>query len=564
MKNEKVVVSIVGVILLLGMTAQMSFVSAESHDIITVGPNHQGVELTSTNVSGRDITGFTIEIAKSARTNITGVLVESDQHGGCGDWDLDDDEDGRSQEEMEQDNWDSTPKSGKTMWTWYTRVDCMGKDGVDGIPIRKGEQYTIRIWFEEKTKNNAYINIYVSNGDNFQLAGVDIIGQEKDEPEKAAQMLSDMISIPETSKVFFVGPVGPGTVLRENHQIDDQESVELEIPDMPGTYYAFYIDDMPMFRFAHEVRYAWVNVERKECDVVNALWWPQILEPGVNPAPFGLIKSYQISGVMYCYGEGGGTGHENDIDHKANAKPSRTPTIYNCTALVIDGGDADRYFSAVDDAADDFAKDADSIEYYLRENGFIVQRISQYWKNEHPKIQYDFEDEDTMKEQLKSIVEGFTDNPPKEFFLYISAHGDESGFGLFDPAGTGEREYIKYSDLYDWLEKFSIEVNIVIFIDSCMSGGALYELWELEYKNLENGIERRIGLTIMTATDNITPAPTGQEVESVTECFLQGMYSDSDKDGRMGDLGDCWESVEEQCAEYRPWRYHIGQLSRLD
>jgi hypothetical protein len=589
MKNGKAVVSIVGaILLLLGMTAQMSFVNAKDHDVIALGPNQQGVEFTGANDSGKDIPGFTIEIAKSARVNVRGVLVESSQHGGCGDWDLDDDEDGRSQEEGEQDNWDSAPKSGKTMWTWYTRVDCLGKDGVDGVPIRKGEQYTIRIEFTEKTKNNAYIYIYASNGDNFQIAGVDIIGREEDEPEKAAQMLKNMISIPETSEVFFVGPVGPGTVLRENCQVDDQELVELEVPDIPGTYYAFYIDDMPGFMFVHGVRYAWVNVETEECSVVSALWWPLILEPGVTPAPFGLITSYLLSGVRFCYGEGGGTGHVNDIDDKRDANPPQTPIMMcNCTALVIDGGDTNRFPS---DAADNFAEHADFIEDYLNDNGFRVTRISQYWGNKHSKIRYDPKKECTMNAQLKSIIEGLAneqqksivkgsaDNPPsREFFLYINAHGYENGFALYDSTGSRDKEFIKYSALYEWLDKFPKEVKIIIFIDSCHSGGAIDKLKDLKDK-IENGkIEQRAGLTIMTSTDRETPALSGELGQSATRDFIQGRNADLDKDGKKGDLGDCWKSMADQAVidipllfytiilyHFNPQLYSVGSRSRLD
>ncbi|MBU7018870.1 MAG: hypothetical protein HXS44_15280 [Theionarchaea archaeon] len=584
MKNGKVVVSIFGtIILLLGMTAQMSFAGVENHGI-TVGPGQQGVEFTGINDSGKDISGFTIEIAKSARINITGVLVESDQYGGCGDWDLDDDEDGRSQEEMEQDNWDSTPKSGKAMWTWYTRVDCMGKDGRDGVPIRKGEQYTIRIWFTEKTKNNAYIYIYASDEDNFQIAGVDTIGREEDEPEKAAKMLSEMIIIPKTSEVFFVGPVGPGTVLRENRPIGYQQQeefknppieyqtpVKLEIPDENGTYYAFYINDMPGFMFVHGVRYAWVNVETTEYKVVDARWSPLILEPGVTPAPFGSIRSYQISGARFCYGEGGGTGSVNDTDHKPDAKPHLTSMMYNCTALVIDGGDMD---SIIHDAADNFAKHADLMKEYLEDNGFDVVRISQYWGNDLPKIRYDPNKEDAMNEQLKEIIEGFTSNPnpPKEFFLYINAHGNEEGFELYDPTGSGRKpRFIFYSDLFESLSKFNKIVNIVIFIDSCYSGGAVDRLKENER------IGQRTGLTIITATDNETPASSGEVVHSATQDFIQGRYSDFDEDGRVGDLGDCWISMREQAVldipllfytiilyTYNPWFYQVGQPSTLD
>lgn len=559
-RNRKVVFSIVGAILLIGLTAQVSCVNAGSCESFIVGPNQHGVRFTATNDSGKDISGFTIEINKSGRINIAGVLVESDQDGGCGDWDVDDDEDGGSQEEMEYDNWDSTPKSGKTMWTWYTCVDCRGKDGMDGVPIRKDAQYTIEIWFTEKTKNKTQIYIYISDKEDFQIAGTDIIGQKKNEPEKAAKILSDKISIPETSKVLFVGPVGPGAVLRENRPIDDQEPVELEIPDASGTYYAFYIDDMPGFRFVHDVRYAWVNVETEEYFVVNALWEPLILEPGVTPAPFGLICAYKIKGVDYRYGEGGGKGYVNDIKNKKDALPvkkkenlshikyPRIPRAYNCIALVIDGGDidpeeeSDYKVEKYDGLADQFFREAASVEMYLRDRGFYVQRISQHWgDNTRPTIRYDPNKPNPMKDELEKIIEGLANLPDvNEFFLYISAHGNEKGFVLHDPTGSGKKVLITYEELSGWLSKFHKEINIVVLIDSCRSGAAIESLKILIVRGREVW-------KVMTTTDDKAFAHGGEgKTNSATENFMEGENKDLDNDGKRGDLGDCSKSMIER------------------
>jgi hypothetical protein len=174
-----------------------------------------------------------------------------------------------------------------------------------------------------------------------------------------------------------------------------------------------------------------------------------------------------------------------------------------------------------------------------------------------------------MKNQLKGIIEGLANisSNTNEFFLYIGAHGDKSCFHLYNPTGSGEVEYITYRELSEWLSGFLEKVNIVIFIDACRSGGAIPKL-----KELESG---RTGLTIMTSTDDKTPAAGGEGLwwwpptwlattDSGTEDFMEGSNADLDKDRKKGDLGDLWKSMKSQGARYNPQKHSVGQASLLD
>lgn len=81
------------------------------------------------------------------------------------------------------------------------------------------------------------------------------------EAKEAARQLLKSISIVHTSIVYFLGPVKPGTLIEENIQSQGEQIVQLEVPSESGTYYVFYIDDKPLFKFVHPVRYAWINLE---------------------------------------------------------------------------------------------------------------------------------------------------------------------------------------------------------------------------------------------------------------------------------------------------------------
>lgn len=125
------------------------------------------------------------------------------------------------------------------------------------------------------------------------------------EAKKAARQLLKSISIPPTAIVYFLGPVRPGTLIEEDLPPHDEQIVRLEVPSGPGTYYVFYIDDEPDFRFAHPVRYAWVNLETGEVRSVDAEWWPEISEPGMPPIKIKPSGYSTVNDVLFIFGERG-------------------------------------------------------------------------------------------------------------------------------------------------------------------------------------------------------------------------------------------------------------------
>ncbi|MEI6155113.1 MAG: hypothetical protein WCQ90_13615, partial [Deltaproteobacteria bacterium] len=77
------------------------------------------------------------------------------------------------------------------------------------------------------------------------------------EARENAIALMASIPIPTTSRVMFAGPVESGTILMEGSE--SETGAQLRLPDAQGSYYVFFIDDGPVARFAHDVRFAWVN-----------------------------------------------------------------------------------------------------------------------------------------------------------------------------------------------------------------------------------------------------------------------------------------------------------------
>jgi len=368
------------------------------------------------------------------------------------------------------------------------------------------------------------------------------------EAEQTARTISSKISIPKTSIVFLIGPVKPGTILRESNPDDGQQAVELKVPGTSGKYYVFFIDDQPDFKFAHPVRYAWLNLETGDHSVINASWQPVVEQPGVTPSPFELIDSYEISDVTFYFGEGGGVGHTYDISHKPVAQ---LPGGFSNVGLVFDCGDKKKSWT-VGNIADNMAEDADDVQEYLKANGFKVERISQYWGNAHTAFRRT--KPGAMRDGLRDIIQGYANGlkcPPKdgskchEFFLYISGHGSADGFFIYDPSGNGNSDFVSYLLLTEWLCEILDCVKIVVFIDACYSGGAIKPL-EILCLGRED-----CGVTIMTAADDKHTTPGGHgSTDSATEDFIEGADEDYDKDGKEGDLRDRWEEMRRQGQDY--------------
>ncbi len=113
--------------------------------------------ISGVNRTSRRIHGFGFELGDACGVAMVRIEMSSTQPTGAGDWDVDDDEDGASNEipvdllETEQDNVDGTP--GRS-----ARVDSNGKgrepgdEGAHGKPIGQDMDFRIRVAFDSATR----------------------------------------------------------------------------------------------------------------------------------------------------------------------------------------------------------------------------------------------------------------------------------------------------------------------------------------------------------------------------------------------------------------------------
>jgi hypothetical protein len=112
-----------------------------------------------------------------------------------------------------------------------------------------------------------------------------------------------------------------------------------------------------------------------------------------------------------------------------------------------------------------------------------------------------------------------------------------------------------YREVFKTLNAFPRCVKIVVFIDSCQSGGAISAL-----QGLCEG--RLCGTTIVTAADAEHSAlgPTWLS-DSATEDFIEES-GDLDGDAKKGDFGDCWQHMKSDGGFLNPQRFMCpGQTS---
>src|SRR3989338_5428156 len=216
--------------------------------------------------------------------------------------------------------------------------------------------------------------------------------------------------------------------------------------------------------------------------------------------------------------------------------------------ISIDGGEHTPWYKG--SAANNFADDADSIAKWLESKGFKGERRSQCKDSKHPSFSYT--PLQTTSRGLEDLILSYKDKlkcPPgaqccHELFIYVRAHGDDSGFVLYTRAGNIGEE-VMYSDLDDWLIELPPCVKLTIFIDSCGSGGAIYQMALSLCKKF-----KQCGVTIMTASDVFSKTSDGNWAEnSATEDFMEGAAKDNDGDGDKGDIRDRWLEKEKDKDE---------------
>ena len=153
MKKEKVCLV---VLVAIAMTIQMCYAQ---HDVkgstqCRVAKDESTVQFRGINKTGAEIHAFKIEIELKSQVSIKAVEVS-----GYGDWDVDDDGDGKSQEANETDNIDSSLDK-------ITRVDRLGKgnenkpENTRGIAIPENGEFLIIITFSRKVNRSCTLWIY--------------------------------------------------------------------------------------------------------------------------------------------------------------------------------------------------------------------------------------------------------------------------------------------------------------------------------------------------------------------------------------------------------------------
>jgi len=414
----------------------------------------------------------------------------------------------------------------------------------------------------------------------------------EDVNETAIALFLDKILVDSSSNVIYTGPLESGTIIREYVRSEDLD--QIQIPFSDGIYYAFFIDDLPGAKFEHPMRYVLMDVESEKFDLIHAEWPPTIINSEIattqiSDKPVYLanlntelvlsdivpktrssadVSPLDPSAVRYVASGDLGTGLLHSIAHKSIAVPP-TGTV-QCTingektkqALVIDLGDIDRGYwpESIAGTAGLMASDADSIAKYLKDNGYEVKRISQYWGNSHDMIVNRIEGDRTedMREGLVSILQGYSKmfqctnagGQCCEFFLYIVGHADKFGIlTIFDPIGSGDNESILPAHISMELKKFPQCVKLISFIDACYSGKIINSMW----KDLKNHCPPGgCGVTLMSSTDSDSSSSSGTVWDSGTEDFMQGASYDYDLDGNVGDLEDRFRHMESE-SSYGPF-----------
>lgn len=289
-----------------------------------------------------------------------------------------------------------------------------------------------------------------------------------------------------TAVAIVRGPVAAGTVLSEARPTNDtEEAVTLTVPSTAGTYYVFFIDDNPELKYAHPVRFAYVNQDDGTTQSVDAKYPMLITPPGESADdPYVFSATGTVNDVQFNYAERGeGAGDAADVSGKGtledgtdavttqgtrtqNAKtegtlPQRlqvTQETENCEklALVVDGGEIKGawYQSQL---ADNMAEDGDTMATWLTGQGFTVDRYSQYWGNSHPG--FASPEGTNFLNRVQAYVDHFNsvgcedlgDCFCHEFFIYIASHGESDGFIMHPADGSEASQFVFYTVLMNTL-----------------------------------------------------------------------------------------------------------------
>jgi hypothetical protein len=398
-------------------------------------------------------------------------------------------------------------------------------------------------------------------------------------PEDAAREIILRLGVSSSSVLFVAGDTAPGSLIIEDAPELERPAVELAVPSGTGQYYAFFIDDAPLMRYEHPVRYAWYHCESGLHGSASAEYPMTIMRPTEPPRPFIESVTSFVDNVETHVGLGDfaasplydQTDAEPAMDLMDNPdapNPPQPPPVLappvvfsKCIhrALVIDAGDK----AGIRGAAADFAKDADRMTDYLKRVGFDVVRRSNNWHDKKLPIQVGSGLQDIktfMKDTDQAIRKenklGAADKCVKhEVFIYVSSHGSKQGsFILYDADGEGKREMVQYKDIVDTMTNFQNNVTFYSFVDACYSGTYISKG---KPERLTNG--GKFAAYVLTAVDAESTAAVGNNVfvDSATEDFIDGLgRKDWDGDGQKpDDIGDGYgEMVNDGSSNPMRWR----------
>lgn len=394
------------------------------------------------------------------------------------------------------------------------------------------------------------------------------------EAERAARLIRTAFPFGKTSRVSFIGPVAASTAYAEplGFASDDGRPSTLSIPVEAGSYYLFFIDDAPDALFSHRVRYAWADLESASSQALDAKFWPELTEPGVEPAPFELLGHGSLDGVAFTHGRGGSIGEVQDVSHKPQVdglavheeEAVATNKSRGCEkwALMVNGGDKHQpwFFGQADwGVAEEGSQSTDRVAG-LMEPGTHITRISQYWGDGYRRLGVDSA-KCMAQAQLTAEVGAFGrffdnlgcgTNCCHDFTLFVQGHGGIRGVGIFDPSGSGRAETVPYGAFYTMLQHLPDCVSITLFISSCYSGNAIQGQMA-SINALRASRKSPCTLRVITATDVRSEAPsTGSEAP--LEIFANANDADHDGNGKAGEFDDrVREMVEKgKAAGYNP------------
>ncbi|MBM3320477.1 MAG: hypothetical protein FJY73_07360 [Candidatus Eisenbacteria bacterium] len=407
---------------------------------------------------------------------------------------------------------------------------------------------------------------------------IDKLAREPDDPDspakEAARFFQGAHAVPAGSSVRFVGPVEPGTVIREI--APEEPAVEMTIPDSAGTVYVFFVDDEPGNRRAHPYRYVWMDLDSRTHRTVGASWDGRIIRPGgAAPAPFSVKETFTLDGVAYEHVEGEGAlapidaGHKEPFRSPLEEPSAATPPLRGARArervrhaLVIDCGDT----SARQEAARAMhEREAVPIAEWVRSYGFTTRHASQ-WAGSSNETFKPTPGGGSVRNAVLDAFDHYGElftllGPPDlecdEFFLYVAAHATGRGnLVVYYPDGT-DAAVIGYDEiLWRIRDRFPSYVKITLFFDACFSGQSITK----NRPTIAQLCERLCAFTLLTSADSskTVPVPGGRE-DSATEDFLEGASEDHDGDGTEGDIRDRFIEMRDEFGNRNPMSVHCPE-----